>query len=155
MPFIGRSRTDRSATVPRVARPSFCESEASRTYPIRLCTQNQVMGTPTIYQGPANTAVIRVGEFFREAVRHAAVAMIMVHNHLSGDPTPTFETWDRAVGAMGSGPATDCAFNAAEHPRQTRRTAAHCRVYSERHPIRYVYGQVSGNAGARQAHRRP
>jgi hypothetical protein len=58
---------------------------------VRLITKNHVIGTPTIYQGSANTAVIRVGELFREAVRHTAVAMIVVHNHPSGDPTPSPE----------------------------------------------------------------
>lgn len=32
-----------------------------------------------------------MGEVFREAVKHNAVAMIVVHNHPSGDPTPSAE----------------------------------------------------------------
>ncbi len=32
-----------------------------------------------------------VGELFREAVKHNAVSLILVHNHPSGDPTPSPE----------------------------------------------------------------
>ena len=46
---------------------------------------------PTIYQGSVNSTSLRVGELFREAVRHNATAMIVVHNHPSGDPTPSPE----------------------------------------------------------------
>jgi DNA repair protein RadC len=45
----------------------------------------------TIYVGSVNTAVIRIGEVFRDAVRKNSTAMIVVHNHPSGDPTPSPE----------------------------------------------------------------
>ncbi len=32
---------------------------------------------------------VRVAEVFRDAVRQNAVAVVAVHNHLSGDPTPS------------------------------------------------------------------
>ena len=38
-----------------------------------------------------NQTALRVGELFREAVRHNATSMIIVHNHPSGDPTPSSE----------------------------------------------------------------
>jgi DNA repair protein RadC len=53
--------------------------------------KNMVLAMPTIYQGSVNTTSLRVGELFREAVRHNATAMIVVHNHPSGDPTPSPE----------------------------------------------------------------
>ncbi len=43
----------------------------------------------TVYQGSANEATVRVGELFRDAVRHNTVAVVLVHNHPSGDPTPS------------------------------------------------------------------
>ena len=46
---------------------------------------------PLIYQGSLHTTVIRVGELFRDAVRQNAAAVIIVHNHPSGDPTPSPE----------------------------------------------------------------
>ena len=34
-------------------------------------------------------AQVRVAEVYRDAVRHNAVAVVAVHNHPSGDPTPS------------------------------------------------------------------
>ena len=58
---------------------------------VLLNTKNMVLGMPTIYQGSVNQTSLRVGELFREAVRQNATAMIVVHNHPSGDPTPSPE----------------------------------------------------------------
>jgi len=38
-----------------------------------------------------NSAQVRVGEVFRDAVRRNSTAMIVAHNHPSGDPTPSPE----------------------------------------------------------------
>lgn len=54
-----------------------------------LDTRNGVLAVRTIYQGSANAATVRIGELFRDAIRHAAVSIVLVHNHPSGDPTPS------------------------------------------------------------------
>jgi DNA repair protein RadC len=56
-----------------------------------LDTKNRVLDTPTIYKGSLNTSMIRIGELFREAVRANCAALIVLHNHPSGDPTPSPE----------------------------------------------------------------
>lgn len=56
-----------------------------------LNTKNQVLSIVTVYAGSLNAAIVRVGEVFREAVRQNAAAIIVVHNHPSGDPTPSPE----------------------------------------------------------------
>jgi DNA repair protein RadC len=58
---------------------------------ILLNTRNEVLGMPTIYQGSLNTSVVRVAELFREAIRANAAALIVAHNHPSGDPSPSPE----------------------------------------------------------------
>ncbi len=65
------------------------QQEVMRT--ILLNTKNHVIASPVIYQGSLNTAVVRVGELFREAIKHNCLSMIVVHNHPSGDPTPSPE----------------------------------------------------------------
>ncbi len=65
------------------------EQEVMRV--ILLDTRNHVMGITTVYRGSLNTAVVRVGELFRDAVRTNAAAIIVAHNHPSGDPTPSPE----------------------------------------------------------------
>lgn len=54
-------------------------------------SKNHVVKVHTIYIGSLNTAVVRVGELFREAIRLNAAAIIIAHNHPSGDPTPSPE----------------------------------------------------------------
>jgi len=56
---------------------------------VLLNTRNQVLGVHTVYRGSVNTSLVRVGELFREAVRQNCPAMVVAHNHPSGDPTPS------------------------------------------------------------------
>ncbi|HEX78283.1 MAG TPA: JAB domain-containing protein [Dehalococcoidia bacterium] len=58
---------------------------------ILLNTKNQVMDIPEVYRGSVHASLIRVGEVFREAVRQNCPAVIVVHNHPSGDPAPSTE----------------------------------------------------------------
>jgi DNA repair protein RadC len=58
---------------------------------ILLDTRNYVLKTPTVYKGSLNTSVIRIGELFRAAIKENAAALIVVHNHPSGDPAPSPE----------------------------------------------------------------
>jgi DNA repair protein RadC len=68
---------------------SLLEQEHLRT--ILLDTKNHVVAIPTIYVGSVNTTMIRVSELFREAIRRQCPAIIILHNHPSGDPTPSPE----------------------------------------------------------------
>jgi DNA repair protein RadC len=48
-----------------------------------------VLAIRMVYQGSVNQAQVRIGEVFREAIRHNAASVVVVHNHPSGDPTPS------------------------------------------------------------------
>ena len=65
------------------------EQEHLRT--LLLDTKNRVLAKREIYVGSLNTSLIRVGELFRPAVQANSAAIIVVHNHPSGDPTPSPE----------------------------------------------------------------
>jgi DNA repair protein RadC len=54
-----------------------------------LDVRNRVQGIVTQYRGSVNSSQVRVAEIFREAIRRNAVHIIVVHNHPSGDPTPS------------------------------------------------------------------
>ena len=54
-----------------------------------LNTRNEVLGVPEIYVGNVNSSVVRPAEVFRPAIRENAPSIIVVHNHPSGDPTPS------------------------------------------------------------------
>jgi DNA repair protein RadC len=68
---------------------SALEQEELRT--IIVDTRNQVLKIHTVYVGSLNTAVVRIAEVFREAIRLNAAAIIALHNHPSGDPSPSPE----------------------------------------------------------------
>jgi DNA repair protein RadC len=56
-----------------------------------LDTRNRLLGSETVYVGSLNASHIRVGEIFRDAVKRNCAAIIVVHNHPSGDPSPSPE----------------------------------------------------------------
>jgi DNA repair protein RadC len=56
---------------------------------VLLNTKNVVLRVATVYQGNVSASLVRVGELFRDAVRLDATGLILVHNHPSGDPTPS------------------------------------------------------------------
>ena len=56
-----------------------------------LDTRNRMVKLVEVYRGSLNSSLIRVSEVFKEAIRANAAAIIVVHNHPSGDPTPSPE----------------------------------------------------------------
>ena len=58
---------------------------------MQLDTRNRLIRQSDVYQGSLNASLIRIGEVFRDAVRRNAAAIIVVHNHPSGDSTPSPE----------------------------------------------------------------
>jgi DNA repair protein RadC len=72
-------------------------------------TRNTVLATPTVYQGNVSAALVRVGELFRDAIRQHAAAVIMVHNHPSGDLTPSPDDLHLTAEAVAAGRLLDVA----------------------------------------------
>lgn len=58
---------------------------------VGLDTKNRVTFVEMVYRGTVNALHIRVAEVFRKAVMTNCPAIIAVHNHPSGDPTPSPE----------------------------------------------------------------
>ena len=85
--MIIQSPEDAAAAVEHELWP--LEQESFRV--LLLDTRNRLIRTVEVYRGSLNTSLIRVGEVFREAVRANAAAVIIAHNHPSGDPTPSPE----------------------------------------------------------------
>ena len=56
-----------------------------------LDTKNQVVENINRYQGTVNSSVLRAAEVFRPAVIRNCPAILICHNHPSGDPTPSPE----------------------------------------------------------------
>lgn len=54
-----------------------------------LDTKHRIEQVVTVYQGTSSSAQVRMSELFTPAVRRNAAAIVLVHNHPSGDPTPS------------------------------------------------------------------
>jgi DNA repair protein RadC len=66
---------------------SVLEQEHLRV--ILLDRRNRVLETAEVYKGSVSSSQIRIGEVFKEAIRKNACALVVIHNHPSGDPTPS------------------------------------------------------------------
>lgn len=66
-------------------------------------TRNRWLGTEKVYKGSLNSSTVRIGELFKPAILRNAASILMVHNHPSGDPTPSPEdiALTRAVVQVG------------------------------------------------------
>jgi DNA repair protein RadC len=56
-----------------------------------LDTKNKVLGIEEISIGSLNSSLVHPREVFRPAIRKACASVILLHNHPSGDPTPSRE----------------------------------------------------------------
>ena len=72
-----------------------------------LNTKNLVLRVVTAYQGNVSSSLVRVGELFREAVRANASSIVLVHNHPSGDPTPSPDDLHLTAEALAAGRLLD------------------------------------------------
>jgi DNA repair protein RadC len=71
------------------AEMAFLDQEHLRV--LLLSTKNEVQGVHRVYVGNVNSSIVRVAEVLRPAIRENCPALIVVHNHPSGDPTPSPE----------------------------------------------------------------
>jgi DNA repair protein RadC len=72
-----------------------------------LNARNVVLRVTTVYQGNVSASLVRVGELFRDAIRVNAAGVILVHNHPSGDPTPSPDDLHLTAEAIAAGRLLD------------------------------------------------
>lgn len=86
-PWLIRTPTD--VAEPLLDAMAPLEREELRV--LLLDTKNVVTAERTVYRGNLAGSSVRVGEVYRDAVRTCSAALIVAHNHPSGDPTPSGE----------------------------------------------------------------
>ena len=77
--------------VARYAMPHYRFEQKEHFAVLLLNTKNHVISMPEVSVGSLSASVVHPREVFRAAIDHAAAAMILLHNHPSGDPTPSRE----------------------------------------------------------------
>jgi DNA repair protein RadC len=75
--------------------PSMRDLAQEEFHVLLVNTQHPVVREIIVTRGTLDASIVHPREVFRAAITESAAAMILVHNHPSGDPTPSSE--DRAV----------------------------------------------------------
>jgi DNA repair protein RadC len=79
------------ADVSRYMGPRLGHQDREHFCALMLNTRGVVVSETTVSIGSLNASLVHPRELFRDAVRHSAASMILVHNHPSGDVTPSRE----------------------------------------------------------------
>ena len=86
-----RPRINGADDVARILSAEMALLDQEQLRVLLLSTKNEVLGSRLVYKGNVNSSVVRVAEVLRPAVTANHPSIIVVHNHPSGDPTPSPE----------------------------------------------------------------
>jgi DNA repair protein RadC len=75
--------------VVRVCGPQLRGLDREHFWALALNTKNQLIRTIEVSVGSLNASIVHPRELFKEAVKLSAASVVVVHNHPSGDPTPS------------------------------------------------------------------
>ena len=73
------------------AMPRFRFEQKEHFAVMLLNTKNHILGLKEVSMGSLQASVVHPREVFRAAIDYAAASMILLHNHPSGDPSPSRE----------------------------------------------------------------
>lgn len=109
---IDRTIIARPADVHELLSPRFAGLKQELFVVIGLDVRNQLLEVVECNRGTVNGVEVHPREIFRPLIRMAAAAGVLVHNHPSGDPTPSAEDLEltkrlRAVGEVMGIPIID------------------------------------------------
>jgi DNA repair protein RadC len=71
--------------------PEMADLPQEQLRVILLDRRGRLIDAPLVYQGGQSETAVRFADCFREAVRRSAAAIVLVHNHPSGDPSASRE----------------------------------------------------------------
>lgn len=80
-----------SADVYRHYRGRLSSLQRETVYVVLLDAKNRILGEAKVSEGSLSTAVVHPRDVFRPVIEESAAALILVHNHPSGDPSPSAE----------------------------------------------------------------
>jgi len=71
--------------------PFMTNAPREELWIVILDTRNRIKELVKLYSGTVNQSNVRIAEVFRHAIIETSPAIIIAHNHPSGDPTPSPE----------------------------------------------------------------
>ena len=91
-PLPSRITIRSPADVVRLLRDRIRDLDREVFWVLHLDTKNHLQGEPHIVsQGILDASLVHPREVFRQAIRTATAAVVLAHNHPSGEPTPSAE----------------------------------------------------------------
>src|SRR5947208_10921371 len=84
---------------------AYLDTEQMRI--LLLDSKSQLVEKTSLYQGTANSSVLRAAEVFRPAILRNCPGLILCHNHPSGDPTPSPEDIEATLQLVEAGRILD------------------------------------------------
>jgi DNA repair protein RadC len=98
-----RMRITTPSQVYNLVRDQLAHASREHFMAILLDTHGQLIRCETISIGTLNETLVHPREVFHPAIRHKASSLILVHNHPSGDLTPSKQDFDQTSRLVASG----------------------------------------------------
>ena len=90
-----QNSSSKSITKPQdifeIARNYLANADREHFVVMMLSTKNQIIGINTVAIGDLNKCLVHPREVFKPAIIANSASVILLHNHPSGDPTPSRE----------------------------------------------------------------
>ncbi len=90
-----RGPLQNSSAVVRAFRDHFNQLDREQVVVVLLDAKNRALGYHVVSTGILNASLVHPREVFKAAILANAAALIVIHNHPSGDPVPSAE--DHAI----------------------------------------------------------
>ncbi|MBI9047727.1 MAG: DNA repair protein RadC, partial [Anaerolineaceae bacterium] len=91
----------------QILMPLLAHREQETMVVMPLSTRNHVLDVIEMYRGSLNASMVRVGELFKPALQRNAAAILIAHNHPSGDPGPSHEDVELTRAVVNAGKLLD------------------------------------------------
>jgi DNA repair protein RadC len=75
----------------KLSKEVISDSDREKLFILMLDTKNRVLGIHVCSEGDLSSSIVHPREVFKAAILANACSIILVHNHPSGDPTPSAE----------------------------------------------------------------
>jgi DNA repair protein RadC len=99
----GGLTVDSPEAAARALQPYFAHLDREEVKVGLLSRKHRLLAVVDVYAGNVAGTSVRIGELFTEALRRNASAIVIGHNHPSGDPTPSAEDMRTTRDAMAAG----------------------------------------------------
>lgn len=94
---------DSAEAAAEALRPHFADLDREEVKVALLSRKHRLVAVVDVYAGNVAGTSVRIGELFTEALRRNASAILVAHNHPSGDPAPSGEDLRTTRDAVAAG----------------------------------------------------